>query len=86
MTVDGNAEGYSVTKGDGVAPAVVDTVVFGAGPDRALMVATVPAVTPIAATVANPTVVPTVAPAAAPVVMEGWMDQWKEVRWLDVLI
>ena len=75
FTVDGNTEGYPVTKGVGVrtpAVVVVDTVVFvGAGADRALMVATVPAVTPTAATVANPTVVPTVAPAAAPVVMEG---------------
>lgn len=63
---DGNAEGYCVTGGDGVTPAVVDTVVFVAGADRALMVATVPAVTPTAATVATPTVIPIVAPAAAP--------------------
>jgi hypothetical protein len=69
--VDGTAEGYSVTKGVGVIPAVVDTVVFVAGADRALIVATVPAVTPTAATVASPTVVPTVAPAAAPVIVHG---------------
>lgn len=65
-TADGNAEGYCVTRGVGVIPAVVDTVVFVAGADRALMVATVPAVTPTAATVATPTVIPIVAPAAAP--------------------
>ena len=89
FTVDGNAEGYPVTKGVGVrtpAVSVVDTVVFvGAGADRALMVATVPAVTPTAATVAKPTVVPTVAPAAAPIMMDE-KNQRKEVRWLDLSI